>query len=603
MGGAGPAPSRPPPPGSLLEAAGALRRSLAAPPPDDVTSTLSDVLWDLVERGEEVETLLVLSPGAELPGAGEALACLRRLQQRPLRFVNVTPRPSPLHWSSRGDTLTLAGFNESVLRLLAEGDPAHLLAEVEAAPARYGLAPPPAPPLAPPTGDPQAPPPPPAIGPWRRVRVFVSSPFRDLGAERGALARAALPRLGQLGAPHGLGVTGVELRWGVAGAEERGRVTRCLEEVSRCDVIVGVLGERYGHVPQGFDPPGCSVTELELRTFLERWEPGAPPLPALIYIRDPAFLREVPARYRGDYEAESAEAAAKMAALKSFLIGHPGVAAVRSYTCRWAGSTAGALEGLVEQVVTDVWAQLRRHFLSGAPPPSPQAAFVANQQGAFVARSRLLVATAAAVRGGRGQRFLVTGQPGSGRSFFMAALVRALEEAPPPPVGGARPLPRCRVAYHFAGARPDQSDARVALAGLCAQLAAIRGHAPSPDHAPSGPAPYRELRRRLGALLAPPPGGGAARPPIGRRRGAAGGRGPATRLAAGRAAPARLIGAQRGRRPRPPAPRAPIGPPLGRGHAGAPGAPPPPRPRPPRGGGASRKGAEPRPRPVNTTLN
>lgn len=60
----------------------------------------------------------------------------------------------------------------------------------------------------------------------------------------------------------------------------------------------------------------------------------------------------------------------------------------------------------------------------------------------------------------------------------------ALRQAPPP--APRRPRPRCVPAYHFAGARPDQADARLALAHLCAQLARLRGHAPQGDHAPPG---------------------------------------------------------------------------------------------------------------------
>ncbi|XP_035169959.1 telomerase protein component 1, partial [Oxyura jamaicensis] len=96
-----------------------------------------------------------------------------------------------------------------------------------------------------------------------------------------------------------------------------------------------------------------------------------------------------------------------------------------------------------------------------------------------------------------------------------ASLVGALRQAPPP--APRRPRPRCLVAYHFAGARPDQADARVALAHLCAQLARLRGHAPPEDPAhPEGPrdhahladhATYRSLRLRLLSLLATPPRG------------------------------------------------------------------------------------------------
>ncbi|NWZ30094.1 TEP1 protein, partial [Asarcornis scutulata] len=89
---------------------------------------------------------------------------------------------------------------------------------------------------------------------WRCVRLFVSSTFRDLGAERDALVRAALPRLRALAAPRGLGLQEVDLRWGVAAPDPQRRQELCLEEVARSDVLLGVLGERYGQRGAGTPP-------------------------------------------------------------------------------------------------------------------------------------------------------------------------------------------------------------------------------------------------------------------------------------------------------------------------------------------------------------
>ncbi|XP_048785906.1 telomerase protein component 1-like [Lagopus muta] len=325
-----------------------------------------------------------------------------------------------------------------------------------------------------------------------------------MAAERDALVRAALPRLRAMAAPHGVGLSEVDLRWGVDDPDPRRQVELCLEEVTRSDIIVGVLGERYGArapspPPQGF-PPGRSVTELELRMFLQRWSSAPGPAPALIYIRDPAFLQAVPEELRGIYGAESEEAAAKMAALKEELKGNPAVGAVRSYRCGWGSGGPTALEDFVAQVVADVWDVLQRHFLHGAPP-SVQDSFLASQHALGpVARSRLVAATAAAIRRGEGNRLLLTGEPGVGRTVFMAALIGALQQDPPP--SASKPLPQCLVAYHFASARPDQSDARVALAQLCARLEELLGKA---SHAPSEGSTYQELRPRLLALLATPP--------------------------------------------------------------------------------------------------
>ena len=66
-----------------------------------------------------------------------------------------------------------------------------------------------------------------------------------------------------------------------------------------------------------------------------------------------------------------------------------------------------------------------------------------------------------------------------------AGLAEVGGAAPPP--SASKPLPSCLVAYHFAAARPDQSDARVALAQLCVQLEELLGA----SHAPSGGSTYQ----------------------------------------------------------------------------------------------------------------
>ncbi|NWX21375.1 TEP1 protein, partial [Aegotheles bennettii] len=82
-----------------------------------------------------------------------------------------------------------------------------------------------------------------------------SSTFRDMGAERAALGRAVLPRLRALAGPRGLGLQEIDLRWGVQAPDVARQVQLCLEEVTRSDIIIGLLGERYGHAPPGPAPP------------------------------------------------------------------------------------------------------------------------------------------------------------------------------------------------------------------------------------------------------------------------------------------------------------------------------------------------------------
>ena len=87
--------------------------------------------------------------------------------------------------------------------------------------------------------------------PSRSIRVFVSSTFRDMHAEREELVKRVFPQLRKLSEERGVGWTEVDLRWGVTEEQaQRGDVLPiCLAEIDRCrPYFIGLLGERYGWV-------------------------------------------------------------------------------------------------------------------------------------------------------------------------------------------------------------------------------------------------------------------------------------------------------------------------------------------------------------------
>lgn len=88
----------------------------------------------------------------------------------------------------------------------------------------------------------------PAIKPWREVRVFISSTFRDMHAERDHLVRFVFPRLRDVLQKRRLHLIDVDLRWGVTSDEDA--FERCMDEIERClPRFVCMLGGRYGWVP------------------------------------------------------------------------------------------------------------------------------------------------------------------------------------------------------------------------------------------------------------------------------------------------------------------------------------------------------------------
>ena len=86
----------------------------------------------------------------------------------------------------------------------------------------------------------------------RTVRVFVSSTFRDMHAERDYLSRIVFPELRSRCRRRGADFVGIDLRWGVTEEEARlhGALGICLEEIEHCrPFFLCILGERFGWVP------------------------------------------------------------------------------------------------------------------------------------------------------------------------------------------------------------------------------------------------------------------------------------------------------------------------------------------------------------------
>ena len=70
----------------------------------------------------------------------------------------------------------------------------------------------------------------------RTFRIFVSSTFSDLKAERNALQERVFPRLRELAMAHGCRFQAIDLRWGVSeeAALDQQTMKICLGEIERC---------------------------------------------------------------------------------------------------------------------------------------------------------------------------------------------------------------------------------------------------------------------------------------------------------------------------------------------------------------------------------
>ena len=118
----------------------------------------------------------------------------------------------------------------------------------------------------------------------KTIRIFISSTFRDLQAERELLIKKVFPRLRQMGFNRGVDVYPIDLRWGITEDEAKnGKILEyCLKEIEDSKpFFIGIIGERYGWVPSekdvSFDEngkynwvydelrKGRSITDIEIR--------------------------------------------------------------------------------------------------------------------------------------------------------------------------------------------------------------------------------------------------------------------------------------------------------------------------------------------------
>ena len=139
---------------------------------------------------------------------------------------------------------------------------------------------------------------------WRTVRVFISSTFRDMHGERDLLTRYVFPELRRRCRSLFINIFEVDLRWGITEQDTRSHkaLEICLSEISRCNYFIGLLGNRYGWVPEEYQvpdtsdydwvreySPGRSITELEIH-HAALCEPDKAVGKAFFYMREPSAV-------------------------------------------------------------------------------------------------------------------------------------------------------------------------------------------------------------------------------------------------------------------------------------------------------------------------
>ena len=108
----------------------------------------------------------------------------------------------------------------------------------------------------------------------RQIRVFISSTFHDMQDERNELMTKSFPILRRKAAERGVTLTELDLRWGITPEEsESGKVVEiCLREIENSvPFFIGIIGARYGWVPNEKDIPECTYEKFhQVKDYLKR---------------------------------------------------------------------------------------------------------------------------------------------------------------------------------------------------------------------------------------------------------------------------------------------------------------------------------------------
>jgi nephrocystin-3 len=285
----------------------------------------------------------------------------------------------------------------------------------------------------------------------REIRVFLSSTFRDMDAERDYLLQHVFPEFRRECAERNVGFIEIDLRWGVTEeASKNGKTVEiCLSEIDRCreypPFFIGFLGQRYGWVPEHHDLAAywrahadsayaapirqaleqrISVTELEMQFGVFDHLGTANAVDAHFFLRAPSLTEQLAFAADAPAAAFHDEAGGKLQRLHqrmrdSRLVDLDGYTTVESFGER------------VRALLRD---GLNRRYPANQTPSETErrtlahARFASSRRQSYVPLPSVQAVVADALHAQRQampaqrERLYLSGPSGIGKSAFMAAL-------------------------------------------------------------------------------------------------------------------------------------------------------------------------------------
>lgn len=292
----------------------------------------------------------------------------------------------------------------------------------------------------------------------RVVRVFISSTFKDMHAEREELIKHVFPELRKRCRERQVEFVDVDLRWGVTEEQaERGEVLPiCLAEIERCHpYFIGLLGERYGGVADKIDDEliedqpwlkahqQSSYTELEIcHGVLNNKEMKGL---AHFYLRDPEVSNQIESDLseQPNYQPEPPIAKDKLNALKE-RIDKSGYPVTKDYP---------DAKAVGQSILDDLWAAIDKRFPETETPSALEQerleheAFAEVRRKVYIGRQEYYDALNGYVRSD-GPPLVLLGESGSGKSALLANWAYRYKKENPDDF----------MLLHFIGGTPDSAD-------------------------------------------------------------------------------------------------------------------------------------------------
>lgn len=315
----------------------------------------------------------------------------------------------------------------------------------------------------------------------KTVRIFISSTFNDMHAERDFLVKYVFPELSAWCRERKISLIDIDLRWGVSSEDSTAKntVMACLSNIDESrPFFIGFLGQRRGWVPESEDISGStydnypslkdyvgssSVTEMEiehalLRPMLHLVEGrGVAPQPvnhALFFFRNDPFtssrLSEVQLNiYTNKAAGDPLLADALLASFKEKIRSRWDIC---EYDCRWdteafspelqtegIGASAGRLTGftanglpLKDVIIETLKSEIEAEFPDNCPVAADsllekdleqQEQFIFQCAEGFIPRENDLNALTEYIASQSRRPFILTAEAGLGKTTLLANFI------------------------------------------------------------------------------------------------------------------------------------------------------------------------------------